>query len=101
MDKVISLVKNLNTKSNHRYTAEQIKEDFNNIRSFKNQKKAMTIKNDAGFTKYTISTMSKKFPFMNWEKLFNNLFTRVGMDSPIRNNTEILVQVTAKIISNN
>ena len=98
IDKVISLVKNLNKKSNNRYTIEQINQDFNNIDSFENLKKAMSIKSDnPEFTKYNISTISNKFPFMKWEKFFNNLFTRVGMDSPISGQTEVLVQVRVKI----
>ena len=42
---------------------------------------------------YNVSQLSLKYPFLNWEEFFDNLFTEVDLTSPINENTEVLVQV--------
>ena len=86
------LLKRLNRKNGPSFLNNNFMEAVRNMTAF--EKDLLKINSeDEDLKLYNVSQLSMKYPFLNWEDFFDNLFTEVDLTSPINQSTEVLVQV--------
>ena len=85
------LLRRLNKKNEPGVFDNDFMEAVRNVTAF--EQELLNIKSEFNLKLYNISELSIKYPFLNWNDFFDNLFTEVDLASPINQSTEVSVDV--------